>query len=465
MLQKGQLWETRPLEFYAKAKELRAKWESSAENKEKVLGQGNTGFNVDWQQCFPALTIMEDNPRGSTIAAKNFPEARRFRLASESRGWGREICGYHGVLWGEQFIGYQVDGTPFPERKMVVPIPATCECHTKRGIQCSDFSPVPRWSGDQCVYLGDYDREREVAMTEHQVYCQWKIIEDIERIFGQQFSDEKAVELARISRAVKPIREEIFKLMAHIPAPLSVKELYSTYVLGGLVKIPMEEMLDFWRSVRDEVKWRCDNNIAAVGTERYRWMEAHPPGYFFLKYYRYMEKYGAVCIGSQYTNYTYAQLEIKPDGSVGDRNYTFVDEYMNPIPQPDGTLHEKIEYCPVFSPDMRLETREDEMRYIVNAAARGSVQHFKQDELYRPYALNEFAKIYKVNGALLPLHRSGVNCTLTRKEQGMRLREDGYSVMHYEMNQGGDNTDLDEKRMLESLDQWMESQGLRRLDD
>jgi hypothetical protein len=47
----------------------------------------------------------------------------------------------------------------------------------------------------------------------------------------------------------------------------------------------------------------------------------------------------------------------------------------------------------------------------------------------------------------------------------MRLREDGYSVMHYEMNQGGDNTDFDEKRMLESLDQWMESQGLRRLED
>jgi hypothetical protein len=61
--------------------------------------------------------------------------------------------------------------------------------------------------------------------------------------------------------------------------------------------------------VRDEVKFRCDNNIAAVGTERYRWMEAHPPGYYFLKYYRYMEKYGAVCIGSQYTSNNHAQLE------------------------------------------------------------------------------------------------------------------------------------------------------------
>jgi benzoyl-CoA reductase subunit B len=465
VLQKGQLWETKPLEYYAKAKELRAKWEKNAENKEIVLGQGNTSFVVDWQQAFPAIMVMEDNPRGSTIAAKNLPEARRFRLASESRGWGREICGYHGVLWGQQFIGYQVDGSPFPERKFVVPIPATCECHTKRGEQCKDFSPVPRWSGDQCVYLGPYDQERDKAMLDHRAWCSWKIINDIERIFGQQFNDEKMKELIKISRAVKPIREEIFKLMTHIPAPLSVKELYSTYVLGGLVKIEMNELLDFWRSVRDEVKWRTENNIAAVGTERYRWMEAHPPAYYFLKYYRYMEKYGAVCIGSQYTNYTFAQLERKPDGSIGDRDYTFVDEYMTPIPQPDGSIHEKVLYHPTFSPEMRIDTREDEIRYLDGASARGSVQHFKQDEIYRPYALNEFADIYKVNGAIMPLHRSGVNCTLTRKEQAMRLRKAGVSVMHYELNQGGDNTDLDEKRMLEQLDQWMESQGLRKLED
>ena len=44
------------------------------------------------------------------------------------------------------------------------------------------------------------------------------------------------------------------------------------------------------------------NNIAAVGNERYRWMETHPPPWHFLKYYRYMEKYGAVCIGSQYSH-------------------------------------------------------------------------------------------------------------------------------------------------------------------
>ena len=150
---------------------------------------------------------------------------------------------------------------------------------------------------------------------------------------------------------------------------------------------------------------------------------------------------------------------------MGDRNYTYVDEYRNPVMQPDGTLHDHIDYFATFPPTIQIDTREDVVRYNVGPGARGSQQHFKADEMHRPYALNEFAEVYKVNGALFPLWRSGINCTLTRKEQAMKLREMGVSVAHYEGNQGGDNTDLDEKRMLENLDSWMESQGLRRLED
>jgi hypothetical protein len=84
---KGQIWETRPLEFWNKAKELRAEWEQSAESVEKVVGQGHGA----WAGAFPALTIVEDNPRGSTIAAKDMAFARIARLASEVRGWGKEL--------------------------------------------------------------------------------------------------------------------------------------------------------------------------------------------------------------------------------------------------------------------------------------------------------------------------------------------------------------------------------------
>jgi len=432
----GQIWDTKPLEFWGKIKEMREKWEKSIDDPDMVLGQGNTGGG-DWARAFPAMTIIEDNPAGSTIAYRDMAFARKSRLASEVRGWGRELCGYHGVLWGCQYLGYQVDGSPFTNRQLVVPIPCVCDQHTKRGIQARDFAPVPQWQNDFTMYLGDYDPDREVDMINHRLYNQLRMINDIERIFGQRFDEEKMEQILRASSKIADYQAETYFMMANKPSPLSVKDIYSFFQLGALVKFAPEETEELWKSIRDEVKWRVDNKIAAVATERFRWMEAHPPVWHFLKYYRYMEQYGAVCIGSQYTSNCARQLEIKPDGTRGIREY------------------------PHHPGDTPFETREDIFRYSMGNDVR-LPHHFKQDEYLRPFALNEFAEFFQVDGAFFKLHRSGVGCTFTRKEQAMRLRNAGYSVMCYEGSQSGDPTDLDEKRMLEQLDSWMEINGLRK---
>ena len=71
----------------------------------------------------------------------------------------------------------------------------------------------------------------------------------------------------------------------------------------------------------------------------------------------------------------------------------------------------------------------------------------------------------QADGALLGLRRCGVGCTLTRKEQGRLLKKAGINVMYYKESQPGSRTDLDEKRFAEQLGTWMESQGMRKLDD
>lgn len=436
-----QLWETRPLEIWDRAKALRAKWQKaideSAESDNMLLAHGNTG-TIDWRNGFKGLNIVEDNPVGAMMASTNEAFARKARLASEVRGWGREICGYVNNCWGAQFLGYQEDGSPFPFRDMSVPFPDPCDQHTKRGQQCMDLSPIPRWGDDYPMYLGERDPEREKEMIEHKVYNTLKIISDIERIYGVEFDDEKLVTELEMKKKLNDFGLQISQLMTNIPAPISVKELYSFYTLGMLTKLPPEEILDFWQSLVDEIQWRVDNHIAAVANERYRWMEAHPPAWHYLKYYRYMEKYGAVCIGSQYSHMIAEPYELKPDGTLGR-----VETVKPPEDQP-------------------IRTREDAVRAAVTEA-RG--YRFKDDEYFRLNAITDFAKAFKVDGAIMPLWRCGVGCTLTRKEQGLRLSEMGVRVLHYEGSQPGDRTDLDEHRFLEQLDTWMESQGLRKLED
>jgi benzoyl-CoA reductase subunit B len=434
----NQIWETRPLEIWERAKELRAKWQKSidesAASENALLAHGNAG-RLDWSVGFSGLNIIEDNPVGAMLANKSDEFSRKCRMAAEIRGWGRELCGYVNNCWGSMFLGCQSDGSEFPMRAMSVPFPDPCDQHTKRGQQCMDLSPIPRWGSDFTMYLGPRDPEREKAMIEHKVYCTLHVINEIERVFGREFDDEKLIAAIGLRPQIEVYALEITQLMTNIPSPIGQKDLNSFYTVGMLTKVDPEETLDFWKSLRDEIKWRVDNKIAAVGTERYRWMEAHPSPWHYLKYYRYMEKYGAVCIGSQYTHMMAGTLELKKDGSLG---------------QVDG---------PSLPKDRPVRTREDALRATMLQARIPC--GFKADEYFRPTAITDFAKGFHVNGAIMPLWRGGVGCTLTRKEQALRLNKIGVNTLHYEGSQPGDRTDMDEHGFLDQLDAWMENQGLR----
>jgi benzoyl-CoA reductase subunit B len=430
-----QLWETKPLETWDRAKALRAKWQKSINNEDQLLAHGNT-VEVDWSPGFDKyLKIVEDNPVGAFMASASPPFARQARLASEVRGWGRELCGYVNNCWGAQFLGQDLGGGPFPYRDMCVPFPDVCDQHTKRGQQCMDLSPIPRWGGDMPIYPGDRDPKRDAEMIEHRVYCNLKIIADIERIFGIEFDDERFIENLKMNQQLRDYGLRISQLMTNTPAPISAKDLYSFYTLGDLTKLDPAEINDFWKSFVDEIQWRVDHQIAAVGNERYRWMEAHPPAWHYLRYYRYLEQYGAVCLGSQYSHIMSGTLEVREDGTLTHRDL-------------------------VPPPDQPIRTREDAVRYCLTEA-RG--HRFKDDEYCRKWEITDFARGFHVDGAIMALWRCGVGCTLTRKEQALRLSEMGVRVLHYEGSQPGDQTDMDEHRFLDQIDAWMKSQGLEKL--
>ena len=431
-----QKWETRPLEIWARAKALRAQWQDSIDETDQILAHGNVG-DVDWGVGFPRLNVIEDNPVGAYMQSVDSAFSREARLASEVRGWGREICGYVNDCWGCQFLGRELGGLPFPYRQLVVPFPDPCDQHTKRGQQCMDLSGIPRWGNDWPLYLGGDDPKRDKEMIEHKVFCTLQVINGIERAIGLEYDDEKFIETLRNREKMEEYGLEIARLMTHIPAPIGLKELYSFYTMGSLTKLDPAETLDFWKSFVDEIKWRVDNNIAAVGNERYRWMEAHPSPWHYLKYFRYMEEYGAVCVGSQYSHLGAGPIELREDGILYRRN----------LRAPEKSFDE-------------VRTREDAIRYIVTEA-RG--HRFKDDEYFRKNQITDFAKAFHVNGAIMALWRCGVGCTLTRKEQGLRLKSIGVNVLHHEGSQPGDRTDMDENRFLDLLDVWMESQGLNKL--
>ncbi len=64
----------------------------------------------------------------------------------------------------------------------------------------------------------------------------------------------------------------------------------------------------------------------------------------------------------------------------------------------------------------------------------------------------------KTTCSILTLHRAGVGCVFGVRETAVEMRELGIPFLHYETSHPGNRTDLDENRMLDQLDTFMETQ-------
>ncbi|MBI4295680.1 MAG: 2-hydroxyacyl-CoA dehydratase [Chloroflexi bacterium] len=431
-------WETRPLECWEKAKELRREFDAG---RAKAADEGKLLVDGRDTQIFAALGGLQSvmtNPLGAITQAKNHEFARQCRAATECEGVGREVCGYHRNVFGSMYLNRDLAGGPFPRRDLSIPTPATCDQHALRGKPVADYLGIPRFQGEAPVYSGPVDPLRSRAMMDHRVGEILDEIEWLEKQTGRKFDEDIFREEVKSHLRLKKYAGEVCCFFQYVPSPIDEKTFDSFYAFGAMVRADLQKMEALWKMLRDELKWRVENHIAAVATERYRWVEDEPPPWAFLKYYRYMEKYGAVCIGSPYTHQAGGPYEFRQDGTYGPK----------PTPLDLG---------------WPMNTREEIVRAMIGADNFGA-GHFA-DLGGKARRLSDMAKVFHADGALLPLHRAGVGCDYGRREAGVALAEAGVMCCYYESPQPGDCTDLDVQRFLDQLDNWMESQGLSKLED
>ncbi|MBI4295586.1 MAG: 2-hydroxyacyl-CoA dehydratase [Chloroflexi bacterium] len=428
-------WQTRPLQCWDKAKEIRRNYEKDgkeAGSKGVLLVHGRelALFGL------PDVRSITDNPLGAMIGNTSDPFSRACRAECEIRGYGRDICGYFRNTFGSMYLNRDVWGGEFPRRDLSVGNSGVCDCHTKQLQPVSEHFGGPLLSTDHATHVGPVSDERAEVGLEYLVAQTQDQIEYLENATGKKFDDEYFAEATKHFLRIRAIAREVILMNRSIPAPLDQKSFHSFMALGGRVRASWDDIEALWKMLRDEVKYRVDNQIAAVATERYRWLEDQPPPWYFLKYYRYMEKYGTVCIGSPYTHAIGGFYDVGEDGTFEDSKTPL--ELGWP-----------------------MNTREDIIRASLGGVAAGS----RGDFAGRSKRMVAMAKAFHCDGALIPLARAGCGCLFGMREAAGELIEAGIPTMCYEYSQPGDRTAFDENRMLDQLDAFMESQGLQKLDD
>jgi benzoyl-CoA reductase subunit B len=261
-------------------------------------------------------------------------------------------------------------------------------------------------------------------------------IEWLEKVTGRKYNDEKLIEAVHNECRTASLWAEICTLNKNIPAPLDEKTMYSLQVLGTL-KRHAKEVADFYQMLKDEVEDRVANGIAAVPVEKRRLMSTNQPPWALLKLFRYMEEYGAVSVGSLYTFGLMCPWDITEDWSI----------------VPTRTLHQR---------GISISNREEALQVLAELNMKNPNKYHSHDFGIMGRLNLKVVEDWHIDGVMMHLNRGCILFGLGVLETRRALLQAGIPVMTYE-GSSADERDLDESRISNRVDSFMESMGLKQL--
>lgn len=292
-------YKTQPLQSWVKAKELRYnffKEFTTAREQKKIVTMGGTLWCDSLLWGIGDVRHLGGEVYAATVGADpSFAQA--CAEAVETRGFTRDLCAWARSYLGSVYLDRYYFGGPFPRPDFVF-TRHICDSHAKWFQAVAEHFDIPFFSMEQPV--GNRSDERAAERFNYAIGQMNEAIEWLEKLASTRFDDERFLEAVSNEWESGRTWAEICALNKNIPAPLDLNSIYSLFVIAAQAR-HRKETVQFNYMLRDEIKERVENGIAAVPTERCRLVTDVPPPFYFLQIYRHAEKYGAVFVGSEYT--------------------------------------------------------------------------------------------------------------------------------------------------------------------
>lgn len=432
-----QQYQTKPLECWQRAKELRIEHfheiTTARDQGKLVVTGGADGF-----MALPAglgdYVYLSGEPYGASVGTDPVfsPQCAE---ACEARGFARDLCAYLRNYLGSMFLNRFFMGGEFPRPDFCLQL-HWCDSHAKWFQTVAEHFGVPSFIID-CP-LGPRSKERDEVAVQYLVDQMHEAVAWMERVTGQEYNDERLLEALRNEFESTSLWAGICTLNKAIPAPLDEKSMFSLYIIGVMAR-PRKESAEFYRMLRDEMRDRVANQIAAIPNERCRLLHDGQPPWQFLRLFRHLEHYGAVVLGSAYSFNLAGHFSDQEDGSLG----------------PSKTPEER---------GWPLKTRDDAFR----ALARWYVEKPLHSDFICPGGKSDLmlrlVREWQADGVLMHLNRGCEGASLGQMENRLGLLQAGIPVATYEGNMA-DKRELDQRQILDRIESFMESLGLRQLGD
>ncbi|MBI4289448.1 MAG: 2-hydroxyacyl-CoA dehydratase [Chloroflexi bacterium] len=286
--------------------------------------------------------------------------------------------------------------------------------------------------------VGNYKQTRRPYYVDYVAAQFNEAIEKIKRISGRPHDDEKLIEAIYNRCTVEVLWAEIMALNQAIPSPMDMKSQY-TFLVPLLVAKYKPETVEFYRALKQEMEERVKQGIAAVPTERCRLLHHGAPPWHSLRFFRVPQAYGAVFIGSDFSIVQFAAFEEKPDGKFGPSR----------DPREAGVV---------------LRNREEALRFFAEWYLERAAFTWCGAQTRIDHQLH-LVKEWRVDGVVYHVDRGCENNTSGVLESKMGVSQAlGVPTIVYEGNRG-DTRDWSEIESIDRLESFLESMGLKKLEE
>ena len=431
------VYQTKPLDCWPRAKELQRQYfldyMNANDNQGLRLSGGTLAMGAVSAGLGADVYRLAMEPYAAIVGASGGFNVACLE-AAEKFGFAPDMCAYTKNYWGSILLDQYLFGGKFPKPDLRWQTHICCT-HAKSDTVASYLEGgVPTCVIDVAVGYYHPHQEHKVRYLVDQMH---DAIEWMEKVTGRTYDDERLIQGTLNEIRSAALWGRICSLQKNVPAPLDEKTMYPLHAIHTLIR-EKDEGVDFYRQLLDELQDRIAQGIAALPVEKCRLITTNQPPWPLLKLFRYFEQYGALSIGSLYTYALTTPWEVDAAGT------------MTPVALPEES-------------GLSLQTREQALEALADLYMKVPTFYLFHDIEFRSLMEVKLVEDWGVNGVVMHQNRGCEAGCMGIMETRRMIIDAGIPVMLFE-GSVADERELDEKRILNRIDNFMETLGLKKLD-
>lgn len=247
------------------------------------------------------LVVIYPEQYAALCAAKAV--ALPFLEKTEAEGFPHDICGYARLCIGYSCIEQETGKIPpnaadggMPDPDIIITSSWACEGRHKWFQAQSRYIPAPYHVMEMILPPGEMDKEEKENYVKYQMSEFREVMAFVEKHTGRKLDIDRLDQVVEAREETRRIWRESYELRKAIPSPMPSEDMF-TCQFPGMFLGSTKEAQDFYRELRDELKYRVENKIGVIPPEKFRLMFNYSlPPWHHMDLFNYFGSLGAVCV-------------------------------------------------------------------------------------------------------------------------------------------------------------------------